>query len=161
MRAPIKRATSAPKATKSTKPAAVKKYQRGGRVQDDSDIPEERGPRGLLYNSLLRDLRASRERERRAARNNNEGTEFEWVLRDLENQGFLPPTNEQLAARAGRESAINNETIGGEQRLQRLYERLLEREGKRIGAAPRYSQGRLEDSGFKKGGKVTAKKGKR
>lgn len=148
------------KTLKRRQSAAPKKYQQGGRVEDDSDRPEERGPVGLDYNSLLRLLRAEKQRERDADELLPDA-DFEFRMHNLARQGFFPPTSQQLAESAARRATERNERIGSAQRGQRLFERLLEREGRRIGAAPRYSQGRLEDSGFKKGGKVAMKKGKK
>jgi hypothetical protein len=133
-----------------------KKYREGGAVRND-DIPEERGPGGLRYNRLLQALRDERERERKADELLPD-EDFEKRMRSLERQGFTPPTNEQLARRAGRKSAERTARVGSAQAGQRFFERSLEDEGKRIGQRRYADPRRMEDSGFKKGGLVKKKK---
>lgn len=139
------------------KKAAPKKFQRGGTVEE-SDRPEERGSLpGRRYNRLLEELRDSRKRER-AADELLPNANFEGRMRQLERQGFFPPSGEELARRAGRKAAERTERVGRAQRLQRIIEGDLEREGRRIGQS-RFAGGRLEDSGFKKGGLIKKKAG--
>lgn len=145
--------------------AAPKKFQRGGRVEDDSDRPEERGPVGLRYNRLLKALRDTQEMEREADRYRGTDGQAWWARNELlrlpEEEVRAMSPNERAAYRAAEAQERYQSRKGLAQRMQRRVERDLEAEGRRIGAAPRYSSGRMEDAGFKKGGKISSPKAKK
>lgn len=137
--------------------AKPKKYQEGGSVRND-DIPEERGPIGMNYNRILRDLRQERERRRQYG----DGETFEQQVarspRRVQAERWLG----NLAAAAGRDRAeAAAELSMAETRArarhgynERAAEHALESEGRRIGQR-RWANG-IDDAGFKKGGAVTS-----
>ena len=135
----------------------MKKYQAGGRVSDSSndDIPEERGPVGMKYNSLLNDLRRMRRRELDIS--GHASPEFERFIAKTgpSRRGPLrDPDAEDMAVNAGKRSAEARDRIGFNQRIQRNIETALEGEGRRIGAKRYADPSRMEDAGFKRGGQV-------
>ena len=137
----------------------VRKFQSGGRV-NDSDIPEERGPVGLRYNQLLSGLREMRQHELEAEQS-MPSVDFERRRRNLERQNFNAPGSEALARQAAQNSTRRNAQVASAQGAQRLYESALDEEGRRIGQRRYANPAEMRDAGFKKGGKVSAKKGKK
>lgn len=129
------------------------KFQDGGEV-NNSDRPEERGPRGLRYNQLLDEYRFWRDREKRAERG-------ELLLSEAGTGDIYvsPRTKAGAAATAAAIETARRRNVATAQQFQRTYERRLNDEGANIGQ--RRDATRVEDNGYKKGGLVKMASGGR
>ena len=127
-----------------------KKYAEGGEV-GEADRPEERGPVGLRYNRYLERMRKAKEDE---LRNQPSSAAFERALLNAKKATRGPDAggSERLAREAAEAETVRKSRVAEAQRGQRFWEDALEREGKRIGQ--RRDPTRVEDNGYKKGGKV-------
>jgi hypothetical protein len=133
----------------------AKKYKEGGEV-GGPDIPEERGPVGLEYNKLLRSRRFFQDEERRA---DNSLPRDGFALRRAAGPGMRSLSNEELAKLSAQEETAKRRAVGHAQGMQRFYEQLLNREGKKINQ--RRDPTRVEDNGYKKGGLIKKASGGR
>ena len=127
-----------------------KKYAEGGEV-GEADRPEERGPTGLRYNRYLGHLRQRKEDEKQSQPSS---AAFERALLNAKKATRGPDAggSERLAREAAEAEIARKSRVAEAQRGQRFWEDALEREGKRIGQ--RRDPTRVEDNGYKKGGKV-------
>jgi len=127
-----------------------KKYAAGGEV-GEADRPEERGPVGLHYNRYLERMRKAKEDE---LRNQPSSAAFERALLNAKKATRGPDAggSERLAREAAEAETARKSRVAEAQRGQRFWERALEDEGKRINQ--RRDPTRVEDNGYKKGGKV-------